>query len=260
MKKIFAISIIFLICAVGKTATDSNNTIVSDSNNTVVSDTNTTVDCQERIKQLERVIKSQEKRLTKITDAFNDLKKQLAEQIKENERLRALLPQNKTRNAVDSDDSNKWSGFRGLKWGVNIKDMNDPNMILIEEDKKAETAFYKRVDDKLFIGRAELSRLTYNCYKGRFDSVMISTKGYSNFQYLKDAIFAYYGEGDQLNKYIERWFWGGAYPKGIKDVGMSLQYNKFSEEGLLAIFYLPIKKEKEADDNTAAKEADKDFK
>jgi regulator of replication initiation timing len=93
MKKIFAISIIFLICAIGKTATDSNNTIVPDSNNTTVSDTNTTVDCQEKVKQLERIIESLQKKLDKIITANNDLKKKLNEQINENERLKNLRSQ-----------------------------------------------------------------------------------------------------------------------------------------------------------------------
>ena len=93
MKKIFAILIIFFICAIGKAATDSNNTIVPDSNITAVPDTNTTADSQEKIKQLERIIESLQKRLDKIITANNDLKKQLDEQIKENERLKNLSSQ-----------------------------------------------------------------------------------------------------------------------------------------------------------------------
>lgn len=117
MKKIFAISIIFLICTIGKTVTDSNNTIVPDFNNTAVPDTNTTADCLEKIKQLERVIESQEKRLAKTTDAFNNLKKQLDEQIKENEKLKALLPKDKINSVVPaaSFDSNDGIVYHGKK-------------------------------------------------------------------------------------------------------------------------------------------------
>jgi len=91
MKKIFAISVIFLICAVGKTATDSNNTVVSDSNITAEPNTNTTADCQERIKKLEKAVKSQQRMFDKLTITYNNIKEQLDEQIIENERLRALL-------------------------------------------------------------------------------------------------------------------------------------------------------------------------
>jgi hypothetical protein len=122
MKKIFAISIIFLICTIGKTATDSNNTIMPDFNNTAVPDTNTTADCLEKIKQLEQVIESQEKRLAKITDAFNNLKKQLDEQIKEKERLKALPPKDKINSVVpaasfDPNDGIIYHGKkRDLRW------------------------------------------------------------------------------------------------------------------------------------------------
>jgi hypothetical protein len=91
MKKFYVILTILLICTIGKTATDSNNMIVPDSNNTEVSDTNSIADWQVRIKKLEQAIKSQEKRFAKITNAFNNLKQQLDEQIKENERTKILL-------------------------------------------------------------------------------------------------------------------------------------------------------------------------
>ena len=81
MKKICAILIIFFICAIGKTATDSNNTIVPDSNNTAVSDTdtNTTAGCQEKIKKLERVIESQQKTIEKQKDELIYLRKLCSE-------------------------------------------------------------------------------------------------------------------------------------------------------------------------------------
>jgi hypothetical protein len=191
MKKICVIFIIFFICAIGKTVTDSNNTIVPDSN-----------------------------------------------------------------------DSHRWSGFRGLKWGVNIKDMNDPNMILVEKAEKDDGTVYRRANDKLSIGRAELSGLAYCCYKGRFFGILIGTDGLSNFQYLKDATFAYYGKGYQPNEYIEKWYWGDAFSfsAGVKDVLMSLEYNEYNKKGQLFMNYRPIQKEIKANDDTKAKEADKDFK
>jgi cell division protein FtsB len=43
---------------------------------------------QEKIKQLEKTIESQQKRFNQLTARYNDIKKQLDEQIKENERLK----------------------------------------------------------------------------------------------------------------------------------------------------------------------------
>jgi TolA-binding protein len=111
MKKICVILTIFLICTIGKTATDSNNTTVPDFNNTAVPDTNTTADCQEKIRQLERTIESLQKRLDKIVIAYNELKK-------ENEQLKTLSPKEKTATNIKSTanfDPNNGIVYHGKK-------------------------------------------------------------------------------------------------------------------------------------------------
>jgi hypothetical protein len=152
---------------------------------------------------------------------------------------------------------NKWDGFRGLKWGVNIRDVNDPNMVLLEENKELTT--YRRAADQLSIGNAKLSKITYMCYEDRFCAVLLKTEQLSNFNYLKDAVFAYYGEGYKPNRFIDAWYWGSKFPKGARDVLMILEYNEFSEETKMVIAYQPIWGEKENDDARAAKEASRDF-
>jgi regulator of replication initiation timing len=101
MKKIFAILMILSICAVGRAATDSNITTLPDSN--------TSVDCQGKIKQLERTIESLRKRLDKILAAYSELKK-------ENEQLKNLLPKEKTDPNIKSTanfDPNNGIVYRG---------------------------------------------------------------------------------------------------------------------------------------------------
>jgi hypothetical protein len=154
-------------------------------------------------------------------------------------------------------DQNKWAGFRGLKWGTNIKDVDDPNMILVEDAKEAK--YYRRLNDKLSIGDAKLENVAYEFYKDRFSSVIIKAKGYTNFTALKDAVFAYYGEGKQTNEFIKAWMWSSVFGNSNKDVGMRLDYNEFSEETVVLMFYMPIVQEREADDAKKAKEAGKDF-
>lgn len=154
-------------------------------------------------------------------------------------------------------DPSRWDGFRGLKWATNIKDMNDPNMILIEDHN--ESKVYRRLSDKLSIGNAKLEFIVYHFYKNRFYGLSIKAKGYTNFTTLKDAVFAYYGEGKQANKYIENWLWAPVLGNSNNDIFMILEYNKFNEETTWVMSYLPIHEEEVADEAKKAREAGKDF-
>lgn len=154
-------------------------------------------------------------------------------------------------------DPSRWEGFRGLKWATNIKDMNDPNMILIEDGNELKT--YRRLSDKLSIGDAKLEAIAYSFYKDRFFGLTIRAKGYTNFNVLKDAIFAYYGEGMQENQYITKWMWLSFLENSSIKVFMVLEYNEFSEETSLGMIYNPITDEMNADEAKKAKEASKDF-
>ena len=49
--------------------------------------------------------------------------------------------------AKASPDSDKWVECRNLTWGMNIRDMNDPNMVVIEDNNKGLTV-YRRVDGR----------------------------------------------------------------------------------------------------------------
>lgn len=166
---------------------------------------------------------------------FGDQTESVEVVLKLSDRETALLP---VQESKLSSDPNKWTGFRNLTWGTNIRDMNDPNMVLEEEDKGL--AFYKRLDDKLSIGDAELSSLLYSCYEDRFCGVMIRTEQWANFRHLKDAVFAHYDEGYKPNQFIDNWIWAANPSTGQRDVLMILDYNEFSEETTLTILYEPI--------------------
>lgn len=151
----------------------------------------------------------------------------------------------------------KWEGFRGLKWGINIKDMNDPNMVLMFTSEDKRTTAYVRRNDKLSIGKAKLNLLGYFCYKERFYGLIVEAKGWLNFDPLKDAIFAYYGEGSQPNEFIKRWLWPQACLKW--KVVVSLKYNEFSEKTEFVMFYRPIYEQMKEDDKKAAEDARDNF-
>jgi len=157
--------------------------------------------------------------------------------------------------AVAETKLDKWEGFRGIKWATNIKDVND--MRLVDPSSTSAIKVYSRNGDKLSIGKAKLKYIFYGAYKNKICSVGVISNGYSNFQYLKEAVFTYYGEGYQDNEYIEEWMWG--YNRTDGKVTMILKYNEFSEDTGFYIKYSPIFQEKEEDDAKAAEDADDDF-
>jgi hypothetical protein len=156
-----------------------------------------------------------------------------------------------TCSAEEKKEQQKWGSFRGIEWGTNIKDISD-DMTLIEDDGEGFKA-YVRSSDILKIGSSTLNLIVYAFYKDSFYIVFIETVGYSNFTGLRDAIFSYYGKGNQENEFIDKWIW-------IKyNVFIELEYNEFSEKTEFIMFYIPISKIKDADDKEKAKGADKDF-
>ena len=198
--------------------------------------------------------------LKRVTDLLHkevaSLKNELTEA---NSRLRAtgeavpslvLPPASPTGSPQD-----KWSGFRGLKWGTNIADA--PGMVLIEDHPDAK--YYRREGEKLAIGAAQLTEVTYGFYKGRFHYVSIQAEGFSAWVALRDAVFATYGKGYQPNQFIERWCWGVVFPQGVKDVSMGIQYSEITKKTRLHMSYVPIDAEEKADKAERAKGAKKDF-
>jgi hypothetical protein len=135
--------------------------------------------------------------------------------------------------------------------------MNDPNMTLVEAHD--ELKMYSRLSDKLSIGDAKLKAIDYVIYKNRFCGLSVKAKGIMNFTGLKDAVFAYYGEGKQENEYIKKWVWLPEIENSNVNVRLTLEYNEFSEETLLTMGYIPILEEIAADDAKKAKESSKDF-
>jgi hypothetical protein len=153
-------------------------------------------------------------------------------------------------------DPNRWDGFRGLKWGTNIKDLNDPNMMLTEGYNKEK--YYKRLNDKLSIGDANLKEITYVFYENRFYGVMIETKGYMNFSALKDAIFAYYGDGKPNGNYSNSWLWSPELGNS-RNVMIVFGYDESQGITVVVMTYKPILNEMQTDKARKAKEASKDF-
>lgn len=96
-------------------------------------------------------------------------------------------------------------GFRGLQWGTNIATVKQ-SMVLIEDGD--DTKYYSKMEDKLSIGEAKVSKIVYGFYKGQLYSGFINFVGYSNYSTLKLILFEKYGPGYQANQFMENYSWG----------------------------------------------------
>jgi hypothetical protein len=136
-----------------------------------------------------------------------------------------------------------WDGFRGIAWGTNVKDIQ--GMKLVRASRLLGTAFYKRANDKLAMGRARLTKIEYGFYKDRFYHVWIDSASPADFEALKLAVFATYGKGHSLGSGL--WAWGPAFPpvKGVTDVHMCLDDGCGGPPHLggLTLDYMPLLRE-----------------
>lgn len=121
MKKLFIVLTILSICRIAK-AVDVNSF-----------DPNLYL---QKIKELEQIVKAQQQKVNRLTAALEDVRKQLAEQIKENEKLKALLPKDKINSVVPA------TGF-------------DPNNGIVYNGKKRDIRWfnymYNRFRDKIYL-------------------------------------------------------------------------------------------------------------
>lgn len=142
-------------------------------------------------------------------------------------------------------------GFRGIKWGTDIKTLSDMEYIEIQP-MYGGIKVYKRKNDILKIGDAELEEIKYCFWRDKFFKVFILTIGYFNFLNLKSAVFEKFGEFEEEND--EEYFWFG------ETAWVSLTYSKKDELGMLSMSSEKIFREMEKYKKQKAKEAaEKDF-
>jgi len=137
-------------------------------------------------------------------------------------------------------DPAKWDGFRGMKWGTHIKDFNDINLVLVENGN--EYKGYRRPNDKLSIGDANLKEIIYTFYKDRFYGFKIEAQGQDNFRFLKNAVFDYYGDGRPTAKSHTSWLWTPEL-ENSRNVRMLLSYDVSKEITKWSMGYAPILKQ-----------------
>ena len=124
-------------------------------------------------------------------------------------------------------------GFRGIKWGTDISTLR--GMELRKDDGPEK--YYQKKDDNMTLGASQLSEITYGFKDGKFESLIIHTKGYVNYGHLKDACFEKFGKGwrteadERLD--IQSFAWFGDI------TWVSLKYEKIKDEGVLRFSLIP---------------------
>lgn len=144
---------------------------------------------------------------------------------------------------------NEPDGFRDIKCGQGIESLKNIVLTLdISDGKPVGDKFYKRKNDVLKLGEAQLESLRYVFWNDKFSGILITAKGYTNWRALKDVVFEKFGEGEKPNRFIEKYSWIG--DKG----GVDLKYNEISKEANLMILCIDVLHEKKDYEILKAKE------
>jgi len=121
---------------------------------------------------------------------------------------------------------NEPEGFRGLKWG----DPPTEGMELVKETDGVKR--YVRLDEKLYLGDAKLSRILYHFKQDEFIFVSLDFSGNENYGVLNMICRGKFGEGEDFSSSWSEdlshfeYFWNGI---------VYLSYDYKEEKGMLLL-------------------------
>jgi len=144
---------------------------------------------------------------------------------------------------------NEPDGFRGIKWGTDIRKL--PDMVLLE--REGDVKIYYRKFDKLKIEDVYVDEIVYRFCKNRFCAVHILFDGFSNFTKLKSVLVRQHGQGENPNRHLEKYFWLGA------NVNIDIEYNEVERKGGIRYFVKSSYEEQKKGDKEKAKKGAKDL-
>ena len=121
--------------------------------------------------------------------------------------------------------------FRGIKWGAPIEDFKDQMTLSKTSPKWGDDFRYTRKEDDLNFAGIPVGSIEYGFWRDRFNLVLITYKGESNFNKLKDFLFKAYGEGERLPLSMEKYVWNN-----LTHTGIIFEYNNIQDDGNL-LFY-----------------------
>jgi hypothetical protein len=148
-------------------------------------------------------------------------------------------------------------GFRGMKWGTPISEIERTNkLVMRQDDGKDKFVFYSMVNDNLRFGGVNAVSIRYFFWKNKFAGVVIVTTGELDFNVLKIATDEKFGlgitgigpSGEEING------WDGEVTV------VSLSYDRISRKGKLVIFSKMINELKEElEAEKAGRKVERDF-
>lgn len=124
------------------------------------------------------------------------------------------------------------NGFRGIKWQTDITKL-DPFRTMECIEIMGEFAYYRKNQEDLKLGPAELEEIIYEFWNGRFSSVFVKARGNQNFQILREYCFARFGPGQRSKVYermdVQDYYWNGYFTR------MYLKYSDIDRTGDLSL-------------------------
>ncbi len=123
-------------------------------------------------------------------------------------------------------------GFAGIKWSTEFSEVKSDMVELrsvinpTEPDVKIKI-YYTKKGDNLKIGEAQLDKIEYGFFRGKFAEVQITATGPLNFNHLKKVLFEKYGTVDKPVQ--------GLYPWNGSVTRIALRYDEPTKTSSLTI-------------------------
>jgi len=123
-------------------------------------------------------------------------------------------------------------GFASIKWGTDFSevksDMVESRSVSNPTEPDVKTKIdYTKKGDNLKMGEAQLDKIEYGFWKGKFAKVQITASGLENFNYLKQVLFEKYGTVDKPVQ--------GAYTWDGSVTQIALRYDEATKTSSLTI-------------------------
>lgn len=122
------------------------------------------------------------------------------------------------------------NGFRGFKWGDSIKTAKSQMAKYISLHGPEPIVLYKRKNDALKMGPADLSGIYYGYWRGKLISVQIDMHSRANFEMVRDVCFAKFGPVKPKNVLEDEYSW-----IGVIDTDIELKYDRIHATGTLLL-------------------------
>lgn len=119
------------------------------------------------------------------------------------------------------------NGFRDITWGTPLSKLTG----MVVADNSGQVKYYRRTGDPLNLGEAELKRISYGFYKGKFYSVLIEFEGEANFEKAKTHLLTTYGETARIGSGGTSYMWGTA-----DGASVNLKYSEITQQGYVFFF------------------------